>query len=103
MTLADEIFNCPACVDQINADGTCVETNVDGTCVNENADGECIEANVAKTCTIDNVEGNRMVWLLLETGCFYIYVFAAVAYIAWQMIQGTCETPDRYSDRSKAI
>lgn len=44
-----------------------------------------------------------MVWLLIETGCFYIYVFAAVAYIAWQMIQGACETPDRYSDRQKAI
>ena len=55
------------------------------------------------TCVIESVEGNRMVWLLIETGCFYIYVFAAVAYIAWQMIQNTCETPDRYSDRQKAI
>ena len=35
------------------------------------------------SCTIESVKGNRMVWLLIETGCFYIYVFAAVAYIAW--------------------
>lgn len=35
------------------------------------------------TCTIEPLYGNRMLWLLIETCCFYVYVFAAVAYIAW--------------------
>ena len=44
-----------------------------------------------------------MAWLLLETCCFYVYVFAAVAYIAWMMLRGACETADPHSDRLKAI
>ena len=55
------------------------------------------------SCTIVPIQGNRMVWLMIETSSFYTYVFAAVAYIAWQMIKGVCEKPDPYSDRQKAI
>ena len=55
------------------------------------------------SCTIEPIMGNRMAWLMIETCCFYTYVFAAVAYIAWSMIRGVCEKPDPYSDRAKAI
>ena len=35
------------------------------------------------SCVVMPLQGNKMVWLLIETCCFYTYVFAAVAYIAW--------------------
>lgn len=35
------------------------------------------------SCIIEPFRGNRMCWLMIETVCFYLYVFAAVAYIAW--------------------
>ena len=30
---------------------------------------------------IGSLQGNRMTWLMIETACFYMYMFAAVVYI----------------------
>ena len=62
-----------------------------------------IDCSAGGACKILPITGNRLAWLLIETCCFYTYLFAAIAFLAWSMIRGVCEKPDQYSDQKKAI
>ena len=66
---------------------------------------ECgTNANGIYGCQWYPVVGNRQVWLIIETCCFYLYVLAAVAYIVWRQMVGVCwkKATDK-SDMSKAL
>ena len=42
------------------------------------------------TCVVHPVQGNSMVWLMIETACFYLYVMATVIFIGWRQMNGIC-------------
>ena len=55
-------------------------------------------------CKYEPLRGNNQVWLVIETLCFYLYVLAAVAYICWRQLYGSCcKNASAKSDMSKAL
>ena len=58
----------------------------------------------AGVCHVKTIKGNRTIWLLIETSCFYMYVLSAAFYIAGMMIVSTCfEKANLPSDMNKAV
>ena len=51
---------------------------------------EMINCDSTGACHYVPIRGNTQVWLILETLCFYSYLFATVVYIAWRMLSGVC-------------
>lgn len=48
--------------------------------------------------------GNKELWLMLETSCFYSYMLATCLYILNRMLVGSwCKPADEVSDMSKAL
>ena len=47
------------------------------------------------------IKGNRMIWLILETCCFYVYMIAAMVYIAVRQCQSCCRNSIKESDMKK--
>ena len=58
---------------------------------------------ISEQCTLMSIQGNVMIWLVIETACFYCYMFATVVYIAGIMIQRSCQRTKQFSDYKKAI
>ena len=54
-------------------------------------------------CYLHEITGVRQVWLVLETACFYAYMFATVVYIAGMGISSACRRAPIRSDFKKAI
>lgn len=52
---------------------------------------------------VGDIVGVRTLWLLIETFCFYAYMTATAAYIAWMMTRGICEKATPKSDMAKAL
>lgn len=44
----------------------------------------------ATECVIVSPQGNKMFWLMIETCCFYLYIFSTVIYILWKQCSGAC-------------
>ena len=50
------------------------------------------------------IRGQRTIWLLIETSCFFMYVLSASIYIAGRMIISSCfEKANEPSDMNKAV
>ena len=54
-------------------------------------------------CIVKDIVGVKTLWLLIETFCFYAYMIATTAYIAWMMLRGVCEKATPKSDMTKAL
>jgi len=48
--------------------------------------------NAAGEYELMPVEGNKTMWLVIETACFYLYMFAAIFYILGNQILGVFQT-----------
>ena len=54
-------------------------------------------------CSIGIIRGTQMIWLVIETATFYLYMLATVVYIAGMAIVRTFESAGTVSDRKKAV
>ena len=49
------------------------------------------------------IRGSQMIWLVIETATFYLYMSATVAYIAGMTIKRAFESSNGVSDANKAM
>lgn len=57
-----------------------------------------------KNCTLVPLTGSRTVWLVIETSCFYLYMFATIFYIISRMMYSVIAEPAlEKSDMYKAL
>ena len=64
---------------------------------------DCSGKTTIGTCTFSHIQGNRELWIMIDTLCFYCYMLANVIYIAWRMLWGSIRNADRDSDMAKAL
>ena len=54
-------------------------------------------------CALQNIGGAEATWLVLETSCFYAYMFATCVYTMGVMIVSACRPARQVSDFKKAV
>ena len=62
-----------------------------------------IDCTSDSKCYITEIRGNRTLWLLIETNCFYLYMIATAVYIGWRMLREACAPANVISDMNKAL
>ena len=55
------------------------------------------------TYRLNKIKGDRTIWLILETACFYLYMIAAMIYIFVRQMESACCDALQVSDMKKVL